>query len=402
LTDVLILLDDHLPASTKIHAKMYHQLAKEITKCGLEVAILVPGGALQRQWIKEIQYDGVNYWQFKSPIIRSKFKALRLIFECLLPIMSILSLTISRRLSGIRIVINHSPTIFYGLTSKYIKRKVGAYIYLIQRDFFPMWAIDKGLLKPDGYITRFLKMIEQINYQSSDKIALQSDKNAAFFQSLYPQYRNRCEVLYNWTKVKPRVKSESNGLRFISDLGIEDKIIFFYGGTMGHPQNLVNILKLAEKIQNINSNVHFLLVGSGHEYDHLTKYADSNDLKNVTIHQAVDQLLYSQILMNVQVGIISLDGSHRAHNYPGKLLGYMEAKLPILGSVNLGNDVIDLFNKNSAGFLSVNGDHDQLVSDTILLAADVEMRKKMGNNAFLMIDRIFSVKLAAAKILSNI
>ena len=80
----------------------------------------------------------------------------------------------------------------------------------------------------------------------------------------------------------------------------------------------------------------------------------------------------------------------------------MEAKLPILGSVNLGNDVIDLFNKNSAGFISVNGDHDQLVSDTILLAADVEMRKKMGNNAFLMIDRIFSVKLAAAKILSNI
>ena len=70
--------------------------------------------------------------------------------------------------------------------------------------------------------------------------------------------------------------------------------------------------------------------------------------------------------MNVQVGIISLDGSHRAHNYPGKLLGYMEAKLPILGSVNLGNDVIDLFNKNSAGFISVNGDHDQLVSDTIL------------------------------------
>ena len=301
MTDVLILLDDHLPASTKIHAKMYHQLAKEITKCGLEVAILVPGGALQRQWIKEIQYDGVNYWQFKSPIIRSKFKALRLIFECLLPIMSILSLTISRRLSGIRIVVNHSPTIFYGLTSQYIKRKVGAYIYLIQRDFFPMWAIDKGLLKPDGYITRFLKMVEQINYQSADKIALQSNKNVAFFQSLYPQYRNRCEVLYNWTKVKPRVKSESNGLQFISDLGIEDKIIFFYGGTMGHPQNLVNILKLAEKIKNINSNIHFLLVGSGHEYDDLKKYADSNDLKNVTIHQAVDQLLYSQILMNVQV-----------------------------------------------------------------------------------------------------
>ena len=41
----------------------------------------------------------------------------------------------------------------------------------------------------------------------------------------------------------------------------------------------------------------------------------------------------------IDIGLFSLAYNHTAHNFPGKLLGYMFESKPILGSVNPGNEV---------------------------------------------------------------
>ena len=48
---------------------------------------------------------------------------------------------------------------------------------------------------------------------------------------------------------------------------------------------------------------------------------------------------YLALLTECDLGLISLDRKLTTHNVPGKLLGYLEAGLPVLASINEGNDL---------------------------------------------------------------
>lgn len=55
--------------------------------------------------------------------------------------------------------------------------------------------------------------------------------------------------------------------------------------------------------------------------------------------------LYAQC----HVGIVALDPRHKTHNLPGKFLSYMQAGLPVLASINPGNDLAELIQKKGLG-----------------------------------------------------
>ncbi|HFP1012581.1 TPA: glycosyltransferase WbuB, partial [Escherichia coli] len=84
-----------------------------------------------------------------------------------------------------------------------------------------------------------------------------------------------------------------------------------------------------------------------------------------------------------------------SHNFPGKLLGYMVQSIPILGSVNGGNDLMDVINKYRAGFIHVNGEDDKLFESAQLLLSDSVLRKQLGQNANVLLKSQFSVESAA-------
>lgn len=74
----------------------------------------------------------------------------------------------------------------------------------------------------------------------------------------------------------------------------------------------------------------------------------------------MNQNEFKLILKEIDIGLFSLAAHHSAHNFPGKLLGYMANHIPILGSVNVGNDLLDLINHENAGFVHINGEDDDL------------------------------------------
>jgi glycosyltransferase involved in cell wall biosynthesis len=125
-------------------------------------------------------------------------------------------------------------------------------------------------------------------------------------------------------------------------------------------------------------------------------------LTNTTYLGAVDQSEYLLLLREFDVGLFSLHKSHESHNFPGKLLGYMQNGLPILGSVNPGNDVKELINSHSAGYISINGQDEELASYAQKLSNDPILRKKMGEAANQLLKSHFSVQHSTKKILEEI
>ena len=55
------------------------------------------------------------------------------------------------------------------------------------------------------------------------------------------------------------------------------------------------------------------------------------------------------MLAEFDVGLFTLHKDHTTHNFPGKLLGYMVQRLPILGSINKGNDLKEIVENANAG-----------------------------------------------------
>jgi glycosyltransferase involved in cell wall biosynthesis len=113
----------------------------------------------------------------------------------------------------------------------------------------------------------------------------------------------------------------------------------------------------------------------------------------------VEQREYLKMVSEFDVGLITLDRRLTTHNIPGKLLAYMNWAMPILGSINPGNDLFELIEKAAAGFCVENGQDEAFRIAALKLALDVQLRVRMGKNARSLLERTFSARAAAQQIL---
>lgn len=394
---VALLPDDYLPDSTRVHAKMFHELALELIKRGHEPIVITPGTPEQKTALLIDTIDGVEIWRFRSGVTRGIGKVRRAINESLLPIKAWQAIKQEVKSRPFDLCINYSPTIFFGPLARKLKR-YGAYVYLILRDMFPQWIIDEGIIKERSLVALYFRFFERFNYLVSDCIGVMSQANLDLFNKLHPGYSN-VQVLMNWADIKP-LPEQLVSANWRLDWGLQDKVIFFYGGNIGHAQDMANLMRLAKGMLS-KPEAHFLFVGQGDEVELIHQLKQQWALDNVTIKPSVSQKIYRELLTQVDVGLFSLSAKHTAHNFPGKLLGYMVESLPILGSVNPCNDVIDLINISNSGFVFENGQDRDFLSAALELLDSDSRRQELGKNARLLLKSYFTVEYAVDSILSE-
>ncbi|HIH0818804.1 TPA: glycosyltransferase family 4 protein [Vibrio cholerae] len=391
--------DDYLPSSTLVHAKMFHELAIEFKRLGHDPVIITPSHGNQAKRLEICEIDGVEVWRFRNPPMRGHGKVKRLISESLLSFNAYMALKNAKDLQSFDLCVNYSPTIFFGPLMHWFKKKVGTFNYLVLRDMFPQWVIDEGIISARSPVTFYLRFFERLNYNASNCIGLMSSANVEYFSSLNPKYNN-LQVLRNWAEINP--KSYSTTLINIREkYNLGEKVIYFYGGNIGHAQDMSNLLRLVKKMI-IYPQAHFLFIGQGDEFDLVKKIKTIENLNNLTLLPSISQEAYKEVLTQVDIGLFSLAKTHKAHNFPGKLLGYMLQSLPILGSVNKGNDLIDFINGEGAGWAFINGEDDSLLNAALNLLNDRDQRITMGQRGFDVLKAYFSVETAAQQIIHTV
>jgi len=158
-----------------------------------------------------------------------------------------------------------------------------------------------------------------------------------------------------------------------------------------------NLLRLAKGMKPY-PEAHFLFIGQGDEVNLVHDVKEAEGLDNVTILPSISQNQYKEVLTQVDIGLFSLAKTHKAHNFPGKLLGYMVQSLPILGSVNGGNDLIYFIRDTGAGFVFVNGEDDKLIRAAKVLLNQEKLRLEFGEKAHNVLKEHFSVQSAAKQL----
>jgi glycosyltransferase involved in cell wall biosynthesis len=386
----------YYPPSTTSAAQMMCDLAKEFVRLGHDVMVVTPSDSVEGA-VCSTQEDGLTVVRVKAGSMKSANKILRLWRE------SRLSATIWNNARDVfkrnpcQLIVSYSPTIFFGELVSRVKVLWGCKSYLVHRDLFPQWAVDAGVLREGGILHRYLKTKERDLYSSADFIGVEAPGNLPYFEAGLGGNSLPTEVLYNWTSTLAAPAGVSGWRK---KLGLDGRVIFFYGGNIGIAQDLDNIVRLAAGLRD-RDDAFFLLMGNGSEEPRLNRTIDRLGLHNIRIVPAVPQEEYLSCLAECDVGLVSLDRRLRSNNMTGKVLSYSLCGKPILASVNPGNDLIDLLRRADAGIACVNGEDGQLQSAALLLCKERDARQRMGQNARSLCDTAFSVKAAARRILSH-
>jgi glycosyltransferase involved in cell wall biosynthesis len=390
---ILIIVDCYYP-TTKSSAKLVHDLGVEMRAEGHDVTVLAPSDAIEQRCEITIE-DGLRIVRVRT----GKIKGAGLIARGLQEVRLSANLwngakdfLRENRHDGI---IYYSPSIFFGALVSRLKKLWDCPSYLILRDIFPQWAVDAGVIRK-GPLYQYFRRKELEEYDTANVIGVQTPANLKYFSEHLPHKPYRLEVLFNWTPVD-EAPAASGAYR--ARLGLQDKVVFFFGGNIGVAQDMDNILRLAASL-NHEPSAMFLLVGDGSEVPRLKKKIAEQQLTNILLLPAVDQQEYLAMLSEMDVGLLSLDRRLRTQNVPGKLMGYMQYAKPVLASVNEGNDLKEILDQANAGFCLINGDDAGLSSAARRLVQDSGLRGRLGANSRQLMKNTFAAPAAAKQVLS--
>ncbi|GAC1659060.1 MAG: glycosyltransferase family 4 protein [Acidobacteriaceae bacterium] len=387
---ILLIVDSYLP-EPKATGPMFRSLAAELTGRGHQVTILTLSAALtQRSHLDQTPVATVL--RVRAPKLKGTNLVLRGLNE--LRLSGLVKRRAGTALSDLRadLIAFYSPTIFWAPLVRRLKRKWSARAVLILRDIFPQWALDAGQIRRGPHFS-VLQHYADLQYAVAERIGIQSPGNRAYFAEHRPQYLPKLGVLFNWVDaaaVAPPRADIRTRLNFAPAMPI-----FLYGGNLGVAQDPDLLLHLASTVE---GKAHVLVVGEGLAFDRVRDAAKRHI--NLTVWPSTSQEDFLSIAQESSVGLVLLNGNLTTHNVPGKILTYVQAGLPILASVNRGNDLKCLLESSGAGACTWADEQAEFLSNAVRIC-DPLLRQDLAANVSDRLRPIFSVAAAADFILAT-
>lgn len=335
----IALIADTFPPLRTSGAVQLRDLSREFVRQGHKLTVMLPSSDLALPWLIE-DFDDVQLIRLRAPKTKDIGYVRRTINEFLMPFAMLRNLRKSPLADecwdG---VVWYAPSIFFGPIVSALKYASRCKSYLIIRDIFPEWAVDMGLMSR-GLPYRFFKAIANYQYSVADVIGIQTKGNQVYFSD---RPNSRIEILQNWLTDAPNVGCSINVAGALAS-----RIIFVYAGNMGVAQGMGVLLELAQGLRS-RKDIGFVFVGRGSDAQRLREDAKARGLDNVAFFDEIDPTEIFGLYAQCHIGIVALDPRHKTHNIPGKFLSYMQAGLPVLASINPGNDLEEMINCEGVG-----------------------------------------------------
>jgi glycosyltransferase involved in cell wall biosynthesis len=279
------------------------------------------------------------------------------------------------------LIITHTPFLSDASLINPLKKYFKCPAHLILWDIFPQNAKDIGIIK-NNIIFNFFKQKEKKMFLAYDQIWCMSKGNIKYLQEKYEYLdKDKIKLLKNWAYLKPKLKINKEEIRKKYGYLGEDFLAIF-GGNMGKPQKLENILSLAEKCLEL-SDVKFIFVGNGSEKERLKKITKDKNLKNINFIDQLPREDYEKFTSACDIGLVSLDERFTVPNFPSKTTDYFKLSLPILASLDrCSAEDYGKFLEEEAkgGIFAEAGNVEDLYEKFLTLYNSKDLRKWLGNN----------------------
>lgn len=346
-TNYLVILTDAAPDVMNSTSREVIDLLAECKKKNMSTIVMTA------RPVNEITYaDATIAIYAKVPFYKSKSHYLRLISENLLSLTLIFHFFCRFGFKvNIRGVAWISPSIFNLWAALFLKLLYKAKIYLILRDLFPFWLSNVGIVKTNGLVFHLLKLVADLQMYASDRIGVESPSTVNFFKENYPNYLPKVEVLWNWMNVADYDKYKPN----------MQNIRFVYAGNLGKAQGSEMFLALCERFRD-DSNIEIHFIGRGADYAKVVSFKNDNSVGNLYIHDQLPPEEIDFFLRLNSIGLVFLRPDLKASNIPGKFMSYVLNGLPVLASVNVGNDLLEIIPQFKMGKVNTSADKNDFLN----------------------------------------
>lgn len=310
---------------------------------------------------------------------------------------------IKKHYKGIKfdsIIIPTPPITLESVVSK-LKNRDNANVYLILRDIFPQNAVDLGMMSKSGILYKIFRRQECRLYNIADYIGCMSQGNINYIRKHNPEVASeKLHILMNWQKVVPMAEGTAENLK--QKYGFQDKFVMIFGGNLGVPQKMENVIAFATAISAEYKDVVLLLIGSGTQMDVVRRFAAASGVDNIVIKDKIPRADYQQLVSQCDLGLISLNERFTIPNIPSKTMAYFEAAIPVLASVDSATDYGMILEEHNMGLWSMAGNIQAMVANFVKLYADADLRREMGDNGRRFLEQNMRVEKAYEIIKSNI
>jgi glycosyltransferase involved in cell wall biosynthesis len=172
---------------------------------------------------------------------------------------------------------------------------------------------------------------------------------------------------------------QAKGTKFRQTNGLGERFIALYAGAHGISNDLGIVLSAAKFLQDVNSDILFVLIGDGKEKQLLRDQAEDFSLDNLLFLPPVPKKGMPDVLAAADVCIAILKPIPLyATVYPNKVFDYMAAGRPVV--LAMEGVIREVVEKAEAGIPVTPGDPNAMVNAVKHLAVHTEERVRMGNN----------------------
>lgn len=300
------------------------------------------------------------------------------------------------------LVLYSTPPITFQKVVSYVKKRDNAKSYLLLKDIFPQNAVDLNKFSDKGPIYQYFRFKEKRLYQDSDYIGTMSEGNSRFLLE-HNKFINENIVEVNPNSIKINLSNKISELekeKIRNKYGIErDKLVMLYGGNLGAPQGIDFLLEIIKRLEAEN-DVSLLIIGSGTEYKKIEQHLKDDRVRNTRLYSYVPKNEYTQIEQCADVGLVFLDSRFTIPNIPSRMLGYLQAGLPILAATDTNTDFKNIIVDNGFGKWSLHGDLDAFFNNINLIKKH-QVQSEMARNGIAYLKEQCDVASSYKKIMAH-
>lgn len=261
------------------------------------------------------------------------------------------------------------------------KKKLKIPMVFEVRDLWPELPIAMGALK-NPVLRRAAKWLESYAYKNSEHIvALSPGMKEGVIENGYPS--DKVSVIPNSCDINMFSISDDLGSEFRQQNDwLGNRPLIVYAGTLGHINGVGYLVNVAEKMKAINSNVRFVIVGDGVEYDKVKSLAIDKGVfeNNLYMLGNIPKKDMPNVLNAADLATsLFIDLEPMWVNSANKFFDALASGTPI--AINYKGWQVDVLNQSGAGIVLHPKDFEQAAKDLLLLLNDRRKLKEMGENA---------------------
>lgn len=224
------------------------------------------------------------------------------------------------------VVIGCMPTVAAGVIGNKISKKLGVPFGLIVQDLSGAGAKQSGL-RGGALISKIAHMFEGSALHGADSLVVVSPAMRDVVVGLGVDSKKVNQILnYSARAIDPVDKAAAR-----KKFGwAEGKFVVVHTGNMGSKQDLENVVKAADALEQ-NSAIKINLIGHGNQENTLKQMCAGKE--NISVMAAVSDKDYSALLSAADLLLVNERSTQMEMSLPSKLTSYLYSERPVLAAV---------------------------------------------------------------------